>query len=250
VLVERGGLVIPMIQGNLAHTSGPNGPVTRIVIHATVSPCKVGGARQVAAYFQTPGAGGLAHYVVDPSEVVQCASEDVATWHAPPNRGSIGIELCDPQKGLPARWADKNHVAMLTLAAQLVADLCKRHNVPPFFVDGPGLLAGKHGITTHHEVVQAWHKSTHTDPGPGFPMGRFIDLVHAAGATPTPTPAPAAPEEDVVASLDEVRQVVQEELAKAVAKLHNDHLVLLRGTQDGTHPNNLDSIGKAVGVKQ
>jgi N-acetyl-anhydromuramyl-L-alanine amidase AmpD len=244
VLVEGGRLVnVASIPGNMAHTSGAMSAVDLVVVHATVSPCKPGGARQNAAYFQTDGAGGLAHYVVDPSEVVACCPENVACWHAPPvNRRAIGVELCDPQKGLGARWGDKNHTAMLALAADLIADICRRHDVPPFYVDAAGLLAGKRGITTHHDVTLAWHKSDHVDPGPDFPMGRFIEQVHAG----TPTPA----QEDVVASLDEVRQVVQEELAKAVAKLHNDHLVLLRGTQDGTHPNNLDNIGKAVGVKQ
>lgn len=67
---------------------------------------------------------------------------------------------------------------------------------------------------------------------------------------PRPTPATSTKEWDKMATKEEIKAVVQEVVDAAVAKLHADHLVLLRGTQDGTHPNNLDAIGKAVGVKQ
>jgi hypothetical protein len=184
------------IEGNPKHTSGPNGTVTRVVIHATCSGTHDNGARENAHYFQGDSAGGLAHYVVDPHEVVQCAHEDVATWHAPPNKGSIGVELCDPQAGDGKRWADADHESMLRLAAKLVADVCARHKLPVAFVDAAGLKAGHTGITTHHEVSKAFGESTHSDPdvaGP-FPLQHFLALVHAASAPPpAPAKAPAKP---------------------------------------------------------
>jgi N-acetylmuramoyl-L-alanine amidase CwlA len=76
-------------------SAGANKPPTRVVIHSTVSPCKPGGAEQIAAYFRSPAAGGSAHYVVDPDEVVQVVFDSVIAWHAPPNAHSIGIEMCD-----------------------------------------------------------------------------------------------------------------------------------------------------------
>lgn len=183
MLVDGGRLVsYTYIEGDQAHTSGPNGPITRVVLHATVSPCEAGGARANARYFQQPDAGGLAHYVVDPTEVVQCCKESITAWHAPPNRGSIGVELCDPQTGDPSRWADQPHTQMLTRAAALVADICKRNNIPTVYVDHTALLQGAHGITTHFEVSQAWHQSDHTDPGSGFPIAHFLDLVRGPAA--------------------------------------------------------------------
>ena len=171
-----------MIEGDQAHTSGALPQVLNVIIHATVSGCHKGGARENARYFQSPNAGGLAHFVVDPGEVVQTCKETVAGWHAPPrNKDSLGVELTDPQAGSDTRWGDPDHVAMLQRAAVLVADLCHRHNVPTVYVDSAALLAGQHGITTHHDVTNAWHSSTHTDPGPAFPMGRFLDMVHAVG---------------------------------------------------------------------
>ncbi|MDP9167759.1 MAG: N-acetylmuramoyl-L-alanine amidase [Actinomycetota bacterium] len=181
-------MTYPYIEGYQGHTSGPNGTITRIVVHGTVSPCQSGGARSVASYFQSPNAGGLAHYVVDPAEIIQCCHEDTACWHAPPNHGSIGVELCDPQTGPGGRWGDQPHLHMLHLAAQLVADLCKRHNLPVKYVDAAGLLRGETGITTHADVSQAWHQSDHTDPGPDFPMSAFIHSCQQSGAVPTPAP--------------------------------------------------------------
>ena len=148
--------------------SGYQSVINRIVFHATVSPCVAGGAENNARYFQNPNSGGLAHYVVDPVEVVQCCPDNVICWHAPPNANSIGIELCDWSQGDPNRWNDANHKNMLKLARDLVHNLSHIHNVPLVYVNAAGLIAGKRGVTTHYEVSQAFHQSDHTDPGPGF----------------------------------------------------------------------------------
>lgn len=227
------------ILGNQAHTSGLMGTVDYAVIHATVSPCKPGGARANARYFQSPDAGGLAHYIVDPSETVQSCDEGVACWHCPPlNKRGIGVELCDPQSGDAARWLDEPHQQMLTRAAALFADICTHHRLPMVYVDHDGLLRGERGITTHHDAVLAWHKSTHTDPGPGFPMGQFIGLVNAA-ARPAPTP-----EDDVALSDADVEKVAQRvaALLRPIVATHDDIKVALHGTKNNSHPANIDSI--------
>jgi N-acetylmuramoyl-L-alanine amidase CwlA len=78
---------------------GTQTSVTRIVIHGTVSPCVKGDARNVATDFHTTHRDASAHYVVDPNQIIQCLTVRTIGFHAPPNTGSIGIELCDPQKG-------------------------------------------------------------------------------------------------------------------------------------------------------
>jgi N-acetyl-anhydromuramyl-L-alanine amidase AmpD len=166
-----------MIPGYPGHTSGSQSSVSRIVIHGTVSPCVKGGAESVAKYFQSSGAGGSAHYVVDPSEVVQCYSEKTICWHAPPNANSIGVELCDPQTGASSRWADANHEAMLVRAAALVREIAARWNVPLVRLSVADLKAGRRGICGHVDVSQAFHQTDHTDPGSGFPWAHFMDLV-------------------------------------------------------------------------
>jgi hypothetical protein len=182
------------IEGSHKHMSGANGAVTRIVIHATCSGTHKGGAVENAHYFQQDSAGGLAHYVVDPGTVVQCCKEDTACWHAPPNHGSIGIELTDPQKGAASRWQSADDEAMLRLAAKLVVEIAHRTGVPLTRLSSADVKAGKHGICGHVNVSEAFGQSSHTDPGPDFPWAHFMDLVHQAAGTPVkaaPKPVPA-----------------------------------------------------------
>jgi N-acetyl-anhydromuramyl-L-alanine amidase AmpD len=174
----------PFIQA-AKHGPDANLPVTRIVIHGTVSPCRAGQARATAAYFQTVKRSASAHYVVDPGEVVQCVSEATIAYHAPPNAHSIGVELCDPQTGDAARWDDANHEAMLVRAAGLVRALAAKHNIPIVKLGPAQLLAGAHGICGHVDVTNAWHQTTHVDPGPDFPWAHFLTLVRSGTTTTT-----------------------------------------------------------------
>lgn len=188
-MVSSSPLADEYIEANakFRHDPGSNGPVTRLVIHATVSPCEKGGAKATARYFQSPGAGGAAHYVVDPYEIVACGTEDEKMSHAPPNAGSIGVELCDPQTGDPNRWDDQAHTLMLAKAAHLAADICARHNLPIQWLSPQQLLAGDAGITSHANVSAAWHETDHTDPGSAFPVAMFIAAV-AGHIDPAPAP--------------------------------------------------------------
>lgn len=154
------------------------GTISRIVIHGTVTPCARGRARGVANDFHTTSRDASAHYVVDPGEIVQCLREDVVGYHAPPNTGSIGVELCDPQKGAGSRWADADHEAMLALAAPLVRDIASRHGIPIRRLSAADLRAGKRGICGHVDVSNAFGKTDHIDPGSAFPWTHFLDLVN------------------------------------------------------------------------
>jgi hypothetical protein len=170
----------PPYLGPAAHvSSGENKPIDRIVLHSTVSPCKAGGARQIAAYFRSQSAGGSAHYVVDPSEAVQVVYDGVIAWHAPPNAHSLGIEMCDmPHPTDASRWNDKSHQAMLKHVVRLVAALCLAYDVPPRFRGPIGLKLGRRGITTHANVSAAFKQSTHWDPG-AWPRRKFMRALRA-----------------------------------------------------------------------
>lgn len=187
----------PPYCGPPAHFSlGNNKPIRRIVIHSTVSSCEAGGARQIAGYFRSQAAGGSAHYVVDPSEVVQAAYDSVVCWHAPPNENSLGIEMCDTPGPVPGdtpgtarykaarkawRWIRPNQMEMLDRTAELTAQLALAYGVPLVFLSPEDLRVGKRGVTTHANVSAAWGQSTHWDPG-FWPRRRFMRLVrkHAA----------------------------------------------------------------------
>ena len=187
----------PPYLGPAAHTSaGDNKPIHRIVLHSTVSPCAPGGARQIAAYFRSPSAGGSAHYVVDPDEIVQVVKDSVIAWHAPPNSNSLGIEMCDmPNTTTADRWNDAAHQKMLARVATLTAQLCLAYDVPAVFLTAADLQAGKRGITTHNNVSQAFHQSTHWDPG-AWPQVKFMAAVRSEIArikAPAPKPKPKPP---------------------------------------------------------
>lgn len=200
----------PKYLGPAAHTStGANKPIHRIVIHSTVSPCQPGGAEDIARYFRSTASGGSAHYVVDPATEVQVVFDSVIAWHAPgadwsatshpepESIHSLGIEMCDIPGPVPNdkpgtarfkaakrawRWTLPNQRKLLDRTAHLAAQLCAAYDVPVQFLDIAELKAGKDGITTHNNVSQAYHRSTHWDPG-FWPQRRFMKKVrryHAA----------------------------------------------------------------------
>lgn len=174
----------PPYVGPAAHDSGPgNRPISRIVIHCTVSPCVEGGARTIAEWFRDPRSQGSAHYVVDPGETVQVVYDSVVAWHAPPNQHSIGIELCDALVSAAwdhehaDRWKDRNHRRMLKRAARLTARLCLAYDVPIARLEADDLRAGKRGLCGHVDVSRAFRQSSHWDPGRAFPWAEFVRLV-------------------------------------------------------------------------
>jgi hypothetical protein len=68
----------------------------------------------------------------------------------------------------------------LQMSARLVRDLCDKYKIPMEFVDAPGLVALKRGITTHAEVTKAFKGGDHWDPGPGFPVDAYMDFIKTA----------------------------------------------------------------------
>src|SRR5664279_2674493 len=98
------------------HGGDHNDPIDYLVLHGTVSPCRVGGARAVAAFFTKQiTEPASAHYVTDPRESVQVVHDSVVAYHDGVNTHSLGIEMCDlvgtPQgKPLPLRrWRGPEH---------------------------------------------------------------------------------------------------------------------------------------------
>jgi N-acetyl-anhydromuramyl-L-alanine amidase AmpD len=172
-------------------SGGAQGP-RMIVMHGTVSPCVKGGARTIAQYFATTERKASAHYTVDPGEIIQSVGDHTVAYHCGHNQDSIGVELCDPQIGDPARWGDVNHTVMLARAAKLVARLCLAYGIPVVRVSVADLKAGKHGICGHADMSLAFRQSTHVDPGTAFPWTDFMKAVKTeARALQEPKPTVA-----------------------------------------------------------
>jgi N-acetyl-anhydromuramyl-L-alanine amidase AmpD len=154
----------------------------RVVVMHTMEIAERPDAAMICArWFRTPASQVSAHYCVDAATVVRCVREKDIAWHARGgNTNSIGVELAGFAAQTTREWQDRYSTAMLTRAAQLVADVCRRRRIPVRWLVAGDLVAGRRGITGHSEVSRAFGRSDHWDPGPGFPVERFLDRVRAA----------------------------------------------------------------------
>lgn len=169
------------------HGPATNRPIKRVVIHSTVSDCVPGGARTIARYFMMTDRDASAHYIVDPAEIIQGLYDSFVGYAAPPNEGSIHIEMCDIPGPIPQapmrkkmrtywRWNRPNQKLMLDKTAYLTARICLHEGIPLKFLSVAALKNGEKGITTHDNVSQAFNQSTHWDPG-FWPRYKFMRLV-------------------------------------------------------------------------
>lgn len=165
---------------NYTWASRKPGDVKWIVIHSMEAPEKPTVAEAVAAWFAGPNAPkASAHFCIDNDSIVQSVKCEHVAWHAPgANRYGIGLEHAGYARQSRSDWMDEFSLAMLSeQSVPLCAYLSQKWGVPAVFVDAAGLKAGKPGITTHHEVTQAFKKGDHWDPGPAFPMDWYVSKV-------------------------------------------------------------------------
>lgn len=175
-------LVVKNIPADLSNYSRVVRIPTVIVIHCTDG-CE-GSQKDTdeAVEISKPNKGKSFHYAVDADSVTQCVKDEYTAWHARGhgNAIGIGIEICGQANQSRAEWFDAISLATLNNAARLCARLCHAWNIPAKVVNDRGLLNGESGITTHQFVSSAWKQSNHYDPGPGFPLGAFVQAVVTA----------------------------------------------------------------------
>lgn len=162
-----------------------------IVIHTMEMDEKGETAENCAQWFRNPTAKCSAHYCVDADSIVQCVRDEDVAWAAPgANSDGIQIEHAGRAKQTGREWNDAYSTAMLDRSAALVADLCRRYKIPVTWLYAADLKAGKRGITTHKAVSDAFKRSTHWDPGTGFPVEAYLALVRSKlGEAPPAEPA-------------------------------------------------------------
>ena len=179
---------IPFV-GSPHFTNASRTKVDLVVIHTAETPETLTSAEATANYFRTTAREVSAHYCVDANSVVQCVKLEDVAWAAPgANHDGIQIELAGRAAQTPAQWSDAFSKRELDLAAELVAKLCEKYAIPVVRVESAGLVGGRRGITTHADVSRAFHRSTHWDPGSGFPMAAFLSSVRRHGAGPFEPP--------------------------------------------------------------
>jgi N-acetyl-anhydromuramyl-L-alanine amidase AmpD len=153
--------------------------VAVVVVHTMEAPERTDTAESVAKWFAGPTAPqASAHYCIDNNSIVGCVREKDVAWHAPGcNHNGIGLEHAGYARQGTADWADPYSTAMLRRSAALVAEICDRWKIPIRRLTATDLKAGKRGLTGHVDVSNAFHRSDHRDPGPGFPWSRYLRMI-------------------------------------------------------------------------
>ena len=176
-----------------------------LVVHTMEAPEKGTTAESVANYFANLDRVASAHLCVDADSMVECVKADRVAYAAGGgNAKGYHYELAGYAAQSGAEWADPYSVATLFRAAEHMAGVSLMLNIPAVFIGADALKRGERGITTHAAITAAFKKSTHTDPGPNFPMQSFIELVEVFRAkllgTPPPPPAPIPPVSSIPAA--------------------------------------------------
>lgn len=171
-----------------------DGRIHGVVVHDMEAPEKSTTAEAVASYFAN-GSGGRpssADWCFDSDSEVECVKATDEAYHAPPaSRWTRGYEHAGYARQSSADWHDPFSWAMLQRSAKKLAEEAHRFQFPIRYLSIEDLKAGRiDGVTTHNNVSKAWGQSTHTDPGPGFPMDQWLEIARkGAAAVPPPKPA-------------------------------------------------------------
>lgn len=131
-----------------------------------------------AAYAKVRTDGVSSHYYVDATSLVQSLRTEYRAHHAGSSTGNtyaIAYEITGTNSKSRAWWLA--NVQWDLLARQIARD-CKRWGIVPRTLTIAQMKDGHtSGIVTHDQMRQAWGGTTHTDPGPGFPLDYLIERV-------------------------------------------------------------------------
>lgn len=186
-------------------------PVQCIVVHSVEAPARAGLAYSLATGW-LQSAGVSVHAITDPSESVDMADLGTVAYHCGGgNQHSVGDEVTGYAAWSTAQWEDPTAFAALRLDAKKVAEQAKKLGIPLRWLKIAEIKAGLRGVITHNDARLAWGGTTHTDPGPGFPYDKFMQMCQQWAGQPvtaalnkTPNPQAtgvggAQPEDDDMA---------------------------------------------------
>lgn len=167
----------PVIRArHFTKVSGPR-HVRVIVIHSMEAPEKGTTAESVARYFQTTDRPASAHLCIDADSTIQSVYDNNVAYAAPGcNHDGLQIELAGYARQTNREWLDDYGVQLLDRAANACAQYCLKFDIPVIHLDNGELKSGMKGIVGHNQVSEVYRKSSHTDPGQGFPWSYFVDL--------------------------------------------------------------------------
>lgn len=157
-----------------AHDSGPRkaSSIRLVVIHSAEGSSAAG----VASFF-AGSAQASTQLAVDDKECWRMLPDLVIPWGAPgANSDGLHIEICGFAKWDRAQW--RGHEPMLRRSAFKVAKWCWLYDIPARWLTDTQLANGTaRGLVTHVQVSKVFKRSSHWDPGPGFPKDVFLQWV-------------------------------------------------------------------------
>lgn len=161
-----------------------------IAIHNTSNDAS---AYNEASYAKRRTDSVSSHYYADKSTVIQSLNTDYRAWHSGSSTGNsraIAYEVVGTNSKSRTWWL--NNVNWDKLAKQIAADM-KHWGIKNQHLSVSQMKAGTvTGIVTHDDMRRAWGGTTHTDPGPNFPMDHLIKKINQY----LNPPKPAAPKEE------------------------------------------------------
>ncbi len=180
-------VALPTIQFRQArnYRRGRRAPIDLVVIHVgELAEDLVGedtNAEALMNYCATTSRQCSWHYAGDSDSITQSVKEEDTAWHGGGggvNDRSIGIELSGYTAQTTDEWHDEYSQKMLRLVAALVADICRRREIPVRKLDADQLKAGERGgICGHNDLRLAFGQTTHHDPGKYFDFEEFLSMV-------------------------------------------------------------------------
>lgn len=147
-----------------------------LVEHDMEYPERLTAAEDVAAYFARPSTKASAHYNIDADSVVQSVRDKDVAWAAPgANHDGLHFEHAGYARQSREEWLDGFGRRMLDRSIGLQIRKAEEYAIPAVRRTPAELVRGLRGVTGHVDVSAAFRRSTHTDPGAGFPWDYMID---------------------------------------------------------------------------
>lgn len=145
--------------------------IRHIVIHDMEAPERSTTAEAVAAYFAGGSVVASAHVNIDNDSLVQSVYDTRVAYHAPgASHDGWGIEQAGYARQTRAEWLDAYSLMVIENSSNAAAQLAIKAQIPLDVLSNAGLAANHKGICTHAQVSSVFKRSSHWDPGHGWPM--------------------------------------------------------------------------------
>lgn len=168
---------------------GRTGSIRVIVVHDAECAETSHAAEDLGNYGKHPDYPSSWHISCDNDSCERSVRDEDTAYAAPPlNPVALHIELAGRANQAALDWLDMYSADTIDNAASLIAQWCKKHQIPAVHLSNAELLAGKSGIVGHAQVSAVYKKSDHMDPGVGFPWDYLMACVAQHLSSPSKAP--------------------------------------------------------------